>query len=114
VVQEVEVDEVGKVSVMRGSNTANSIHVEVALEDALLEGIWLLGAGLWCLSGRCRHVRNRLGPIVTGTGCGHRNSTGHWGSLWRRGSVRDGGPGAGGNALGARSKLLGPVEALLV
>jgi hypothetical protein len=83
------------------------VHVKVALEDPLLESIWLgalgLGLGGGGLDGRLGHVGDRLGPIVL--------DTSSWG---RSGGEREGGSRARDGALGSRPQLLGPIETLLV
>jgi hypothetical protein len=85
-----------------------SVHVEITLEDALLESVRLRssrgsfdGGGL---GGRRWHVGDRLGAVVDRS-CRSRRRVGHG----------EGGTGASGHvALGAGPKLLGPVETLLV
>lgn len=78
-----------------------SVHVEVALEDALLERIRLLGARPRDLSRRYRHIRDRLCSIVAGGRGGNGRSAAHRGTARRRGSIRDRRPRTGGDALSA-------------
>ena len=61
----------------RGAQSSVLVHVEVTLQDALLERIWLsplwlLGFDSSCLGGRCLHLRSwphsflkRLDPAAT-------------------------------------------------
>lgn len=88
-----------------------SVHVEIALEDTLLERIGLArlrgGLGRSSVDGGDRHVGDGLGSIVVRGG----------GSPVSRRGARHGEGGARGprdGAFGSRPKLLGPVEALLV
>lgn len=94
---------------------ALSIHVEVPFEYAFLEcvGLFTLGLGsfgLCCLGRWYRHVGNGLGPIVISTALrnGLGRNRGHGRSEGKRGT------GSLDGALGSRSKLLGPVETLVV
>lgn len=94
--------------------TRCSVHVKVALEDTLLEGVGLLrNPGPGSLGWRGGHVRDRLGALVDG---GLRRGGDVAGA--RRGAVETRGKGegrarAGDGALGAGPKLIGPVEALV-
>lgn len=92
------------------SQASNSVHVEVAFQDALLEMVWdgpvpprLLGGVLHSsrLLRRGRHLGDGLGAVV---GCGRAR---------RRVGVSEEGATARAGAFSAGSKLLRPVEALV-
>lgn len=88
----------------------HSVHVKVSLQDSLLEGIrlgplrllWLMLDGS-SLDRGLRHLGDGLCPIVDRVAAG-----------WRGGREREGRTSTSDGALGARPKLLGPVETLLV
>ena len=93
------------------------VHVEVSLEDALLEGIGLLGRPrLGRVGRRGGHVRNRPGSVMMGVDDSRRPDTGgatRWGSAEARAERERGSGPCRNGALGTRPKLLGPVEALV-
>lgn len=87
------------------------VHVEVALENPLLEGIWLWSFLLWlsrCLVGRLRHIRDGFGPIMLSS----RGRAPWGGARARRKGERWSSTGDG--TLSSSSELLGPIETLLV
>lgn len=91
------------------------VHVEVALQNPLLEGVGLLRRpGSRGLCRRRGHVRNGLGPVMMrAAGCWGRAGSRRRAAETRAKGKR--GPRARGDgALGARPKLLGPVESLVV
>lgn len=101
----------------RPQNTG-SIHVEIALQNALLERVGLLGSGSGCLSRWCRHVGDRLGSVV---GARRRAGAGAGDTRTRRRASETRSEGEGGaraamghGAFGTRPKLLRPIEALFV
>lgn len=87
-----------------------SVHVEITLQNSLLKGIRLWSFRLSrrlldrrSLGRRLRHLRNRFRAVVNGA------------PGWGGGGEREGSPrSTDDGTLGTRSKLLGPVETLLV
>jgi transposase len=93
----------------------NLVHVEIALQNPLLERIGLLrrprSRGL-CR--RCGHVGNGLGPVMARAGGSWRRASPGRGAAEARAKRKRGPRARGDGALGTRPKLLRPVESLVI